>query len=417
MNSKLDDEERRRTFRDEAEERHDDDRHDVYDRHDPYDRHDLYDRALGWFRRDPMRPIAGSRRWRRGGGIWLIYLVSPLGQAWTHHRLVASFAGTALLIAFACVYLFAIPRSWTRGGHTSYRVAGALLALGLACAAVIGPSGLATLIYVAAASLVALPARIAVPSAAIAAVATTVVPQYITPWHVDHLMLDLGVAIALAALAIFSYSRLIDSNRQLAAAREEVAHLAAERERLRIARDLHDLLGHSLTTITVKSALARRLVQSDPERAISELAEVEQLARESLADTRAAVAGYREVRLATELATAREVLSAAGIQAELPRVVDDVPADLGGLFGWAVREGITNVVRHSRARSVRISLHGRAIEIVDDGRGMAQRPGDRSGHGLAGLAERAAALGGRLVTGPASLGESPAGFRLRVEVP
>jgi two-component system sensor histidine kinase DesK len=183
---------------------------------------------------------------------------------------------------------------------------------------------------------------------------------------------------------------------------------------LRIARDLHDLLGHSLTTITVKSALAKRLIDSDPARAAHEIAQVEQLARESLADTRTAVAGYREVRLATELATAREVLAAAGVRADLPGVVDDVPADLGGLFGWVVREGVTNVVRHARAKRVRISLTGRAIEIVDDGTGVPSGRGDAArGNGLSGLAERAAALGGTLTAGPGDTG----GFRLRVEVP
>ncbi len=377
--------------------------------------------VLAWFARDPMRPLTPSKRWRRGGGVWLIYLLSPLGQAWTHHSRAASLTGTALLIAFCGVYLFTFPRLWSADAdpRKPYVVVGWLFVLGLSSAAVIGPSGLTTLIYVAAAALVALPTPGAVLFVAVLAVATTVLPRYVAPWHVDGPLWDLGVAIVLASSAVLAFSKLIDSNHQLAKAREEVVRLAAERERLRIARDLHDLLGHSLTTITVKSALARRLVTSDPRRAMSELAEVESLARESLADTRAAVAGYREVRLATELATAREVLAAAGIAADLPRVVDDVPADVGGLFGWAVREGVTNVVRHSRARSVRIVLDGRAIEIIDDGRGVAARNGGGGGgggHGLAGLAERAAAAGGRLITGPA-FAESAGGFRLRVEVP
>ncbi len=186
----------------------------------------------------------------------------------------------------------------------------------------------------------------------------------------------MGASVALASLAVFGFSRLIRANAELAAMREEVATLAAERERMRIARDLHDLLGHSLTTVTVKAALASRLFEQDPVRARREIAEVEVLARESLADVRAAVAGYREVRLATELATAREVLEAAGIDAQLPGVVEGMSPEVGGLFGWVVREGVTNVVRHSKAKSVRITLDATGIEIVDDGSGCARKTGE-----------------------------------------
>lgn len=365
----------------------------------------------------------GPKRWRRGGGWWLIYLLSPLGSAWTHHSLWASLTGTALLGAFALTYLFLVPKAWfaMRGLGRSYSVVALLFALSLGCAGVIGANGLTTWVYVAAALLVALPSRIALPIAGVLVVVSAIAPQYIRPWNVHGLQWGLAAGIALASLAVYGFTRLIRANQEVSAAREEVAALAAERERLRIARDLHDLLGHSLTTVTVKAALASRLIDSDPARAKAEIADVERLTRESLADVRTAVAGYREVRLATELATAREVLAAAGIDADLPTVVDDIPSDLGGLFGWVVREGVTNVVRHSRAKRVRITLDGRAIEIVDDGRGSpAGGPAEVAGHGLSGLAERAAAFGGRLVTGPADGpddGASASGFRLRVEVP
>jgi two-component system sensor histidine kinase DesK len=358
----------------------------------------------------------GARNWRRGGGFWLIYLLSPLGQAWTHHRLAASIAGTVLLVAFAWAYLYLVPTAWygSERPRRALGVCGVLFALSIAETAVIGVSGLTAWVFVAAAAIVLLPVRPALAIAGVLAVVATVVPRYIPPWKVHELEWSVGVAVALASVAVFAFTRLIRANHELAVAREEVARMAAERERLRIARDLHDLLGHSLTTITVKAALAKRLIASDLARAEQEIGEVEKLARESLADTRAAVAGYREVRLATELATAREVLAAAGIRADLPGVVDDVPADLGVLFGWVVREGVTNVVRHSRAKRVRISLDGRAIEIVDDGRGVAEGCDEmKGGNGLSGLAERAAALGGELTAGPTGA----AGFRLRVEVP
>lgn len=370
---------------------------------------------------DPTSPYIrprreGARNWRRGGGFWLVYLLSPLGQAWTHHQLAASIAGTALLVLFAWAYLVLVPTAWYGAARASRAllVCATLFAISIAETAVIGVTGLTAWVFVAAAAIVLLPVRPAIAIAGVLAVIATVVPQYIKSWDVHDLQWGVGVAVALASVAVFAFTRLIRANHELAAAREEVAVLAAERERLRIARDLHDLLGHSLTTVTLKAALARRLVDSDPERAKAEIEAVERLARESLADTRNAVAGYREVRLATELATAQEVLAAAGIRADLPGVVDAVPAELAGLFGWVVREGVTNVVRHSRAQRVRIALSDKAIEIVDDGSGVPVGcDAAACGNGLAGLAERANAVGGKLIAGPVEAG----GFRLRVEVP
>jgi two-component system, NarL family, sensor histidine kinase DesK len=371
-----------------------------------------------WMRGSPNGRVDGPKRWRRGGGFWLIYLAIPLGSAWTHHRLAASIAGTALLLLFAFCYLFLVPLGWwgARGARYSYLIVGALLVVTASATAVIGFNGLWMLIFVAAATIILLPGRVALVTVASFAVVSAVLPQYIKPWHQKGLQWNVGASVALASLAVFGFSRLIRANAELAAMREEVATLAAERERMRIARDLHDLLGHSLTTVTVKAALATRLFDQDPARARAEIAEVEILARESLADVRAAVAGYREVRLATELATAREVLAAAGIDAQVPGAVDGMSPEVGGLFGWVVREGVTNVVRHSRATKVRITLDATGIEIVDDGSGCLKLPAHMTtGHGLIGLAERADALGGRLVAGPVDGAAS--GFRLRVEVP
>jgi two-component system sensor histidine kinase DesK len=367
--------------------------------------------------------VEGPKRWRRGGGFWLIYLAIPLGSAWTDHRLIASLAGTALLLLFAWCYLFLVPHGWwgARGAQYSYLIVGALLVVTASATAVIGFNGLWMLIFVSAATIILLPGRVALAIVASLAVISAVLPQWIKPWHQKGLQWNVGASVALASLAVFGFSRLIRANAELAAVREEVATLAAERERMRIARDLHDLLGHSLTTVTVKAALAARLFDQDPARARAEIAEVEVLARESLADVRAAVAGYREVRLATELATAREVLAAAGIEAQVPGAVEGMSPEVGGLFGWVVREGVTNVVRHSRATKVRITLDATGIEIVDDGEGCPKPPTHETasiataGHGLVGLAERADALGGRLFAGPVD--GSASGFRLRVEVP
>jgi two-component system sensor histidine kinase DesK len=218
-----------------------------------------------------------------------------------------------------------------------------------------------------------------------------------------------GLSVALVGLAMYGFFSVIQSNLDLAAARAEVARLAAENERSRIARDLHDLLGHSLTTITVKAGLARRLAEhGDHARAAEEITEVEALSRRTLADVRAAVAGHRDVTLTGELATATEVLRASGIIAELPGSVDVVDPELSELFGWVLREAVTNVVRHAHASHCSVLLGPRSIEIRDDGRGAAAG----AGNGLTGLRERVAAAGGTVAVGPAR-----PGWRLRVDVP
>jgi two-component system, NarL family, sensor histidine kinase DesK len=177
---------------------------------------------------------------------------------------------------------------------------------------------------------------------------------------------------------------------------------------------VHDVLGHSLTTITVKSALAARLVGRDPQRAVQEMNDVETLSRSTLADVRAAVAGYRDVNLAGELATARQVLGSAGIAPHLPGAIDVVPGELHELFGWAVREGVTNVVRHARATTCTITLGETWLQIDDDGHGTPDLPGARAGTGtgLLGLGERVHAAGGTVTSGP-----STSGWTLRIDVP
>jgi two-component system sensor histidine kinase DesK len=130
-------------------------------------------------------------------------------------------------------------------------------------------------------------------------------------------MADVAFSVALAALAMWGVTGMLQRNIELAQAQATIAELAVQNERTRFARDLHDILGHSLTVLTVKAELAGRLVPIDPVRAEREIGEVERLARDALADVRAAVAGYREVSLAVELATAKEVLAAAGIAAVL----------------------------------------------------------------------------------------------------
>jgi two-component system, NarL family, sensor histidine kinase DesK len=204
---------------------------------------------------------------------------------------------------------------------------------------------------------------------------------------------------------------LVTANSQLREAREELARLAVAAERERMARDLHDVLGHSLTTITVKAGLARRLLErGDTGRAAEEVTDVEQLGRQALAEVRSTVAANRVASLGRELAGAREALRAAGIEADLPAAVDNVPPDRQQAFAHVVREGVTNTIRHSAARSCTVHLTPTSVEVVDDGAGSPD--GTPAGHGLSGLTERLAAIGGWVEAGPTPTG----GYRLRAEV-
>jgi two-component system sensor histidine kinase DesK len=199
-----------------------------------------------------------------------------------------------------------------------------------------------------------------------------------------------------------------------------VAEAVAE-ERLRFARDLHDLLGHSLSLIVLKSELAGRLQQVNAERATGEIRDVEGVAREALREVRAAVAGYRQPTLATELPGARIMLAAAGIACDIDDAAEDVPRAADAVLAWTVREGVTNVIRHSNARRCTVSVtrleEVASVEITDDGRGPVLAPmpdaTGKSGSGLAGLAERATAHGGSCEAGCRAGG----GFRLFVSLP
>ncbi len=186
------------------------------------------------------------------------------------------------------------------------------------------------------------------------------------------------------------------ANAQLRLSRREVKRLARVAERERIARDLHDLLGHTLSTITLKAALAARLVERDPERAAEEMREVERVSRQATQEVRGAVAGYRTRSLKEELASARTALDAAGVAFEVTGSVPRISPLEEGVLALALREAVTNVVRHAGARRCGVAFaiddEGVRLEVADDGRG-AHGP---EGSGLLGMRERLASLGGKL---------------------
>lgn len=221
---------------------------------------------------------------------------------------------------------------------------------------------------------------------------------------------DVGTLAGITS-ALFAMSRLVRTVRRLRAAHEEIATLAVNAERERLARDLHDILGHSLTTITVKAGLARRVLESanDTGRAIEEIREVEALSRSALSDVRATVSEYREVSLSAELVGARAALRAAEIDGDLPHAVDNVRPELQQVFGYVLREAVTNVLRHSGAKHVKVRLGKTWMEIEDDGVGAAP---DATGNGLRGIAERLERVGGTLHTERGEHG----GFVVRAQV-
>lgn len=205
------------------------------------------------------------------------------------------------------------------------------------------------------------------------------------------------IMAVMAGVVGFSIGQGIESGRRgrlLRQEQERSAVLAVVAERERIGRDLHDILGHSLTTVAIKADLASRLVDRDPAAARGQIDEVATIARQALADVRATASGMRQVRLASEIASGRSVLAAAEVAAEVPTALPVLSDERAELFGYVVREAITNVVRHAAARRCTIAVDGDRVEVSDDGRGMA---GGDQGSGLRGLRERVEAAGGRLL--------------------
>ncbi len=214
-------------------------------------------------------------------------------------------------------------------------------------------------------------------------------------FHLHWWAAGMGVFFSLViGLSNFAYSRERRADFQLTRANHEIEHLAQVAERERIARDLHDLLGHTLTVIAIKSELANRILPIDPARAAQEMREVEQTARKALAEVREAVTGYRSEGLTAEITRARQALLAAEVQ--LTTSVDplELTPEQAGVLCLALREAVTNIVRHASASAASLRLEGSRRQIVlrveDNGVG----PAAKEGNGLRGMRERVGTLGG-----------------------
>ena len=330
--------------------------------------------------------------------IWLLYLLDPLIYAIQQHKWGGAAATIAFGIWYVGVWIWA--RRLLHRRSTPLRATwpqalvslGILIGFGILMVLLIGPKGLAASVYVAVLAIMLLPPRLGIGVALLDLIGTLALAAR-PGW--DSAAFGVGLGVIAASIAVFGIRTVITRNFQLIDAHQENADLAVENERTRFARDLHDILGHSLTVITVKAELAQRLFDVDPVRAREEIADLERLSRDALADVRRAVRGYRELTLPNELARAKQALVAAGIEPVLPQSTDGVPTELRELFAWTVREGITNVLRHSGATRCEISFSDWNVEVRDNGRGCDTEAG---GTGLTGLRERARAQSATVTT-------------------
>ncbi len=395
-----------------------------------------------WLRHHPLLSLRGLpemvaasgisvRLWHAYAQAWLVCLLFPIlflvQTPLTAVHLSITLAGLTTFVI--CYTWFMWPHPLTHethrpiGLHPSLLVLAGLTALALTLSLVYSSAFLWLFVGISAMVGIALPAG----GAFIIVVVLTLLALGVSvgmsggiagsDWlHIVPLVLLVrGLGVDMIGVA-----HLADALRELHTARGELARQAVMEERLRLARDLHDLLGHTLSMITLKSELAGRLIEKDATRAAQEIHDVERVARQALREVRTAVAGYRQPTLASEIDGAREILQAAGIACTIYQAVGILPAETNAALAWAVREGVTNVIRHSRARQcqIRISHTNETIqaEVHNDGyTGQNSNP-VHMGSGLMGLAERFRTLGGSVRSGPAPLAGTP-GFRLVVVCP
>src|SRR3984957_8185250 len=369
-------------------------------------------------------------------GVWLAYLIGPVVDLITQpYSPVERAAGLSIIAAFCAIYVILVP-NWPSSPRYAHAGLAALAALAAAACIVFGGMGAASLwIFVSsAAGLLVASHRWAV-RAVVAVSVCYVVFCYTGHVSMEDFLSNL-LPVMFLGLVMVGLRRGFELTNELRRAREEVVQLAASEERLRLARDMHDPTGQSLSMITLKSELAARLLSRlpgspDRDRVRDEIEQVGAVRRQTLHDIREALSGYRRPTLAVEIITARAALVSAGIAVEddpeLILASGTFDPDAEAALAWCLREAVTNVVRHSGAKHCRIGLTSDqdsvTLVVSDDGRGHVPQagPGGRlaglvaaeAGTGLRGMSERLSAAGGSLELRP---DERP-GFRLTATVP
>jgi two-component system, NarL family, sensor histidine kinase DesK len=321
--------------------------------------------------------------------LWLVYIAPfALERFWRGTSLAEGLATGIALLLFLVLYFAAY---WYQGPRLLAIVAGLAL-LGVAFVPV---NGTAAVFFIYAAILAA---RVGRPRVAIVAIAVILGVLGVEAWWLSlppTAWVPVIVVGGLIGGANIHFVEMASKNATLRMARQEVEQMAQIAERERIARDLHDLLGHTLSVIVLKSELASKLTVRDPEAAAREIREVEQISRGALQQVREAVTGYRG-NVASEVLRAGQALRSAGVTFEPSVERLALPTRQESVLAMAIREAVTNVVRHSGARGCRLQLHreGEAARLVieDDGRGGLTP----EGVGLSSMRERLVALGGTL---------------------
>lgn len=330
-------------------------------------------------------------------GVWLVFLFYPVtALVQGPFSTGAASLGLALLLAFAVVYVLGF--GWSQElqmvpRHRGLLVwFGILLSLVLAQIPLLGWMVYSYTTYLVAVLVFTFPWRFAIPgSLALLFSSFTVFlgdrPEYF--WYVFGAVWMGPLVVGLVAWGDRREKRMFRL--------EQRAAVAEERES--VARDVHDLLGHSLTVIALKSEVAERMLETAPEQTRTELQEISRLSRQALAEVRSTVTRLQSPDLAGQIRTAEQALQAAGIQARLPDPADLPPLapQAEELFSWVLREAVTNVLRHSGASSCRVEISSTSLEVVDDGVGAS---GTQHGNGLAGMARRTAEAGGTLAVRP-----------------
>jgi two-component system sensor histidine kinase DesK len=370
-------------------------------------------------------PGAGSAwRWFFSG-VWLAYLIQPVSELFHHHSPLWIAGGLILTLAFCVVYMPVLMYTENRQRRAVSGLVVIAVLAGVTCA-VYGKDWTPMWIYVSAATGWVLSTRFDRRRSMLGVIVITAC--YLLCCWLTHLgtgdTLAILLPVVLIGMAMMGFRMQMVLVRELAQARETVAKLATNEERLRLARDMHDLTGQSLSMITLKSELAAKRLSRLPASAerdaiLTEMNDVSRVSRQTLHDIREAVSGYRRPTLAIETITARSALDAGGIR------LDDDPGltmrsgtfdpEAEAVLAWCLREAVTNVIRHSRAWTCRIRLSERggevSLEVTDDGCGFAE---SATGSGLRGMSERLSAIGGYLSVGRPETGR---GFRLTATVP
>jgi len=339
-------------------------------------------------RKYPFLPVDVEQGWLPY--MWLVYLAIFLVPAVLSPQLVRVWWLTAATVA---VFLPLYFRSYWEQGRRQFALSAAMCVLAIAWAP--WNTGSSVFVVFALAALVhdddqrAAWRRIAI------LVAVMGLASWLLRLNVWFWAPAIGFALFVAAFIAESRKRSRLS-RRLGLAEDEVSRLARIAERERIARDLHDVLGHTLSLIVLKSELASKLIETDPVRTAVEIRDVERISREALTEVRAAVAGYRSAGLESELVHAGEALRSAGIQLDANVEAVAISPSQESVLAMAIREAVTNIVRHAGAHSCRLTLRHRQssceLEISDDGKGGAAP----DGFGILGMRERVEALGGTL---------------------